>query len=354
MMIHPKARAIISQLSLPSPIQKYFSNLDWEIDLSNNTNPYEGTFSEYPDIKQDKLKELYLRVIFSLNSFNKEARQNLTSENVLFTVGSMEGLDLLLRTFSEPNKDIICVVSPTFPAYEHWALLHNLRIKKVPFLGNDLNKIDIEEVINTHPKMIFLCNPNNPTGTKIDDEVLQKLCESLEGFVIVDEAYIEFSDQPSSIFSLNKFKNLIILRTFSKAWGLAGVRCGAIIADRLIINALRYVQLPFGFSSFSQEKVREKLLRPNYTIASWEKIKIDRKNLIDTLSNLSGVEKIFKSDANYIMLILSNFQRTMELLIEHKINVLNCSAYFPDAIRVSLGTQEQNTKFLEVICKASK
>lgn len=271
MLIHPKARPIISKLSLPTPIKKYFSNLDWEIDLSNNTNPYIEGFSEYPDVKQHDLKKLYLNQILSLNplsSFTKEEREVFTSDNVLFTAGSMEGLDLILRTFSEPKKDVICVTSPTFSAYEHWALIHGLCVKTIPLFGEELDQIKIEDVSKLDPKIVFLCDPNNPTGTKLSPETIHKLCDSLDGLVIVDEAYIEFSDQSSSIFCLNKYKNLIILRTFSKAWGLAGVRCGVVIADKLIIHALRYVQLPFAFSSPAQEKVAELLLNPGKIFSS--------------------------------------------------------------------------------------
>jgi len=355
MMIHPKARPLISKLSLPTPIQKYFSNLDWEIDLSNNTNPYVGGFSEYPDVKQNDLKMLYLNRILGINPSpytSNGTREVLTFENVLFTAGSMEGLDLILRTFAEPNKDVICVTLPSFSAYTHWALIHNLEVKAIPLLGSNLNLIDEEEIIQLNPKIIFLCDPNNPTGTKLTPEAIQKLCSSLDGFVIVDEAYIEFSDQPSSIFYLNKYKNLIILRTFSKAWGLAGVRCGAIIADEPIINALRYVQLPFSFSSSSQEKVEERLLNPEKTFTSWERIKKNRKEMLEELSNLGGIAKVFESDTNFIMLVLKDFQKTIHLLNENKIRVLDCSASVPNSIRVSLGTEEQNQKFLEVLRKS--
>ena len=179
MMIHQKARPLISKLSLPTPIQKYFSNLNWEIDLSNNTNPHVGGFSEYPDVKQNDLKTLYLNKILAINpplSTSNGTREALTFENVLFTAGSMEGLDLILRTFAEPNKDAICVTHPSFSAYTHWALIHNLEVKVVSLFGDNLDQIDSEEVIKLNPKIIFICDPNNPAGTKINPETIQKLC----------------------------------------------------------------------------------------------------------------------------------------------------------------------------------
>lgn len=352
MMMHPQARPIIAELALPFPIRKYFSHLDWEIDLSNNTNPYLGDEAQYPDVKQDQLKDLYLQTILSLNpppALEKNNTGALSSSNILLTVGAMEGADLLLRTFAEPYKDVVCVTHPSFFGYEHWARLHSLQVKKIPLLGNQLNQIDIKEVITLNPKLTFICNPNNPTGTRLEEGILQKLCESLNGLVIVDEAYIEFSDSASSIFYFNTYKNLVILRTFSKAWGLASVRCGAIIADPLIINALRYVQLPFGVSSFSQEKVRAQLLYPQKTFASWQRIKKDRTALMEDLSTLPNVATVFQSDTNFIMLVLKNFQKMMERLKKHKIHVLDCSSLFPNSIRVSLGTEKQNRTFLEAI-----
>ncbi|MBS0272434.1 MAG: aminotransferase class I/II-fold pyridoxal phosphate-dependent enzyme [Proteobacteria bacterium] len=352
MIIHPKARSLISKLSLPNPIQKYFSNLDWEIDLSNNTNPYGGNFSEYPDVKQNELKKLYLDTILSINP-PPVNDITLGIGNILFTAGSMEGIDLILRTFSEPKEDLVCVTSPSFSAYTHWALIHGIRLQTMPLLGDNLAYLDIETILRINPKMMFICNPNNPTGTKIAPNTIETLCHSMNGFVVVDEAYIEFSDDSSSLFCLNKYKNLIILRTFSKAWGLAGIRCGAILADTSVINTLRYVQLPFSISTPSQTSVIARLEDPKSTLESWEKIKKSRTGLIEELLTFKGVSTVFVSETNFIMVILKNFPQTMRLLSQQKIHVLDCSSSLPNAIRVSIGTESQNQRFLEVIRFAS-
>jgi histidinol-phosphate aminotransferase len=350
-MIHPKARPLLSKLSLPSPIKKYFSEEEWSIDLSNNTNPYMGWYAEYPDIMQKDLKEIYLKTILSLNFSFNDNPPKLTHDNVLFTVGSMEGLDLLLRAFSEPNQDIICVADPTFPAYEHWALIHNLRVEKVSLQGDNLDLLPQEDILKINPKIFFLCDPNNPTGTKCKADSIKKLCEAFDGFVVVDEAYIEFSDKPSSLSYLSEYDNLIILRTLSKAWGMAGLRCGVILASQQIIHTLRYIQLPFGFSTPAQERVKERLLYPEEIFASWEKITKNRTHLIRELSNLKIVRKVFQSSTNFLMLVLENFHETLSLVKQHHIHVLDCSASLPNSIRVSLGTEEQNQKFLRALCQ---
>lgn len=352
MSIHPEARTVLTKLGMPATIKEHLSSEFWDIELSNNTNPYLEGFAEYPDVKQDVLKNIYLNRITSLNfSHDLENSQSaqLTSENLLFTVGSLEGIDILLRTFCEPNKDTVCVIHPTFSAYEHWALIHNLEVKKIPLFGDDLNTFSVDDVIKSQPKMVFLCNPNNPIGTVLKPELIEKVCAGIGGFVVVDEAYIEFADTPSCLNLLSKYSNLIILRTFSKAWGLAGVRCGVIMADKPIIHSLRYIQLPFSFSAPTQELVRQRLLYPEKIFASWQRIRNNREQLILELSSLEGVEKIFKSETNFIMLVLRDRQRIMEELNERKIHVLDSSASIPHSIRVSIGTEEQNRKFLEAM-----
>jgi len=355
MFVHPKARAVISKLSLPSPIRKYFTNEKWEIDLSNNTNPFVQEFSSYPDVKQQDLKNLYLSRIKHLSHYPHIKNGDLgdiTSENVLFTVGSLEGIDILIRTFCEPDQDKICLIQPTFSAYEHWGLIHNLEITEIPLEGDEYTTFDIEKVINDKPKMVFICNPNNPIGTCLQPDLIEELCEAFDGIVVVDEAYIEFSEQRSALYLLHKYKNLIVLRTFSKAWGLAGVRCGIILADELIIHTLRYVQLPFSFSSPTQAIIRHRLLYSEEIVASWEKIKKLRKNLTDALAGLKIIEKVFRSETNFLLVIVKDFKRVMEVLNEHKIYVQDFSAVLPNAIRVSIGTKEQNKKFIEAILKA--
>lgn len=346
MLIHPYARSVISRLQIPAPIEESYSKATWTMDLSKNTNPYFDELAQYPDIKQDTLKNLYLSRI--LEPKHKD-RYQLKPENLLFTVGSMEGIDLLLRTFCEPNQDRICVVHPSFAAYEHWGLIHNLEVKKIPLTGENLDTFSLDEIVKINPKMVFLPNPNNPIGTVLEKGLIEKLCEAIDGFVVVDEAYIEFSTHPSSLFLLNQYKNLIILRTLSKAWGLAGVRCGIILADELILRSVHYVQLPYGFSTPAQDLVYEWLSYPENILVTWEKNKNEREMLIQAFSKLPSVEKVFKSETNFLMIVVKELTKTLKHLGKHKIKVLDCSLSLPNAIRISFGTKEQNRKVLEVM-----
>jgi histidinol-phosphate aminotransferase len=348
MEMHKNVRKSLQKLSLPTPIQKYFLAQKWDMDLGSNTNPFGGDFSDYPDVMQFDLKRLYLKRILSLNS-PPASRVVLDTDNVLFTAGSMEGIDLLLRAFPHPNQDLVCIPSPTFSAYAHWSVINGLQVKQVPLLGNNLNQVDIEAIVKLNPKLLFICNPNNPIGTLISHPLLKKLCQSLNGFVVIDEAYIEFSEQHSSLFYLNEYPNLIVLRTFSKGWGLAGVRCGAVLAHKTIIDTLRYIQYPFSVSIPSQHAVRDVLMAPDKVYEAWEKIKNMRRDLYNRLSHRKNVIKVFESQTNFLMVALYNFEDVIRRLRQERIHVLDCSSEVLQSIRVSIGTEEQNQKFFEII-----
>lgn len=339
--LHPQVRSIFRKLSLPGPVQKYFSAPAAKIDLSNNTNPHLGTEAAYPDLGQEVLKKRYLENILPLNAPSGGVKPDLDPENVLFTVGSIEGIDLLIRTFCEPHEDTVCVLEPSFPAYEHWALIHGIKVEKVALSGDQFSSFSIAEILKINPKITFLCNPNNPTGTCLDPQLIRSLCSQSHGFVVIDEAYIEFSDDPSSLVLLKEFSNLIILRTLSKAWGMAGVRCGAVIAHLLLIDTLRYIQVPFGFPTLSQEKALEVFTHPEKVYASWKTVKKDRLYLTEELRSLNPVLNIFDSQTNFILVVFRDLKQVLEHLAKHEISVQNCDDAVPGAARITIGTREE-------------
>lgn len=352
--INKKARKVFFELPFLAPLKTYFFPSHVDIDLTNNTNPFLGEIAQYPDPMQYSLKKQFWETISSLNLPFPEFTQNknpMISDRILFTVGSSEGIDLLLRTFAEPNQDTIVVTTPSFPAYEHWGRIHNLKVVKVPLEGSDYSHFSIQNVVAAKPKLVYLCNPNNPTGTVLKPDLIYELCQhpDFDGFVVIDEAYIEFADACSMIHALDKYKNLIVLRTLSKAWGLAGVRCGAVLADPSVIFTLRYIQVPFGFPSPSQEIVRERCLSPQEMFASWEKIKEERSTLISKLRTLENVDYVLESHTNFLFIILKNYEDTMALLKLHNIYVTDCSASVERSIRVTIGTETENRQFLEVM-----
>ncbi|MBL9029307.1 MAG: aminotransferase class I/II-fold pyridoxal phosphate-dependent enzyme [Caedimonas sp.] len=351
-VIHPQARMSLNQLELPGPIKKmYYTENTYKFDLSNSTNPYGGSYAEYPFLNSLDLRKVYLETISDTNAifYPKVKFPKVDLNQLLFTVGSIEGIDLVLRAFCEPHKDAICTLDPTFPAYVHWAKIHGLSVKSVPMRGENFEYIDHQEVVKANPKILFICNPNNPTGTVIQNETIVKLCQSIQGLVVVDEAYIEFADQPSILQYLPSVKNLIILRTLSKAWGMAGLRCGIVLADPKVIETLRYIQIPFGLSMPSQKLVKKRLQNPHKIIDSWQKIKKERDNLFFALSQMNSIRKIYKSSANFIFMRLNDHMRYMSALQKADIYVADCSHVLPDSIKVSISTPKAHREFIKAL-----
>jgi histidinol-phosphate aminotransferase len=354
-VIHPYARKSLANLELPGPIKKiYYTENACKFDLSNSTNPYTGAYAEYPSLNPLKLKELYLANLSRLHMRfpPHRALETIELNQLLFTVGSIEGIDLVLRAFCEPHRDFICTLEPTFPAYEHWAKIHGLKVKSFPMRGENFAYIDIQNIIKEDPKLLFICNPNNPTGTIIQNETILEICRSINGFVVVDEAYIEFADQPSMIQYLSQVPNLIILRTLSKAWGMAGLRCGIVLASKAeVIETLRYIQIPFGISSPSQKLIDRYLSKPDKIINSWQKIKKERDDLFERLVHMKSIKKIYKSHTNFMLMTLNNYSHYMKALKDADIYVADCSHVIPDSIKVSISTSKAHREFIKILSK---
>jgi histidinol-phosphate aminotransferase len=338
--IHPHARHSLKKLGLQGPLKKHFSRVPFNIDLSKNINPHSPYLPDYPIIDPIEIKQLYLDYV---------GNSQLKPDNVLFTVGAADGLDLILRGFAQPPSDVICITDPTYFAYEHWATLYDLQIEKVPLKGENYDVLDIEEIQRINPKMFILCNPNNPTGTQIHLETIEKICQTISGLVVIDEAYIEFSNQESVANILHKYENLIILRTLSKGWGMAGARCGVILGDDRIINTLLYVQTPFSFSIPTQEWVQKCLENPAPLKESWNLIKKERDQLYNKLCSISCVEKAFPSQTNFIMVILKDYEKTFTRLLNNGIYVASCRSAVPKAVRISVSTNDHHHALLEAL-----
>lgn len=350
--IHPRARKVISTLKLPGPVRKHLMGLpSGTLDLTNNTNPYGDHLAEYPPLDPLDLKEMYIGLCLKVDQ-QKGAPENyspIRPENMMFTVGALEGMTLMLRAFAEPGQDCICLTNPTFPDYEHWARLANVEIQKVPLLGEDFDEIDIAQIKRINPKLVVLCEPNNPTATQLRPGLIHELCSKIDSFIVVDEAYIEFSNRPSLLPSLLKYPNLVILRTLSKGWGMAGARCGVLFAEETIINTLWYSQMPFGFTTLSQQNLRERLTNPDNIMASWDKLRSNRDALVHQLNNLSSIAYVYKSQANFILVRLNGFSKAMEALHHHGILVSDCRHQLENTIRITITTSANNDKVVAAL-----
>ncbi|WP_055437263.1 histidinol-phosphate transaminase [Lacinutrix algicola] len=313
-----------------------------DVFLDANENPF-GDLNRYPDPQQQEIKE-------------KLAALKTVEKNQIFIGnGSDEVIDLAFRIFCEPGKDKVLTFSPTYGMYDVSANINNIEIIKQPLINDfqiSLNQLqpylDFEDI-----KIIFICSPNNPTGNSINPEDIEYVLENFEGIVIVDEAYIDFSAQTSFIKNINKYNNLIVSQTFSKAWGLAGVRVGVAYANEAIIKLYNRVKPPYNVSTLNQEAVLKSL---NNFEAVTENIQIilkERTKLKDALSKLSIVKNIHPTDANFLLIEVDNANKTYQYLIEEKVIIRNRNTQVDNCVRITIGTSEENDRLIKVLKEIS-
>ncbi|WP_290468527.1 histidinol-phosphate transaminase [Lacinutrix sp. MedPE-SW] len=314
-----------------------------DVFLDANENPF-GELNRYPDPKQIKIKEKLSEI------------KSVETNQIFIGNGSDEVIDLAFRIFCEPGKDKVLTFTPTYGMYDVSANINNIEVIKQPLINDfqiNLNQLqpylDVEEV-----KIIFICSPNNPTGNTINTEDIEYILENFNGIVIVDEAYIDFSSQASFIKNINKYNNLIVSQTFSKAWGLAGVRVGVAYASEAIIELFNRVKPPYNVSTLNQEAVLNSLNNQIEVAKNIDTILSERKKLKDALSQLAIVKKIYPTDANFLLVEVDNADETYQYLINKKVIIRNRNTQVENCIRITVGTSEENEKLIENLQLISK
>lgn len=282
----------------------------------------------------------YLRILPSISNLGS-TQELLLADQALFTRGSAEAIDLLIRSYCEPRQEAIITTPPTFPYYAERALLENVKIYEIPLQGSCYSELDVEAILSTPSKLLFLCSPNNPVGTVLQREQVEHLLQTYSGLIVVDEAYIEWSREPSYIALLSTYPNLIVLRTFSKIWGLAGIRSGVAIGHPSILRPLRTLQPMLSFPSFSQsilkEAIRDYLCLAKYRVSA----ELCRNDLSEWLRSSSFVQKIFPSHANFLLVQCVRARELAQYLQQNKVFVKDVSKAIPDSLRISLGTEQE-------------
>ncbi len=331
--------------------------------------------NRYPDPLQRELKfflteKLNSLIIKTFEETNLEDKQNsenfddkilLKPENVFFGNGSDEPIDLLIRLMCEPSQDNILTCTPTYGMYEVSANIHNVGIKEVPLDNNfQLNLPKIFENLDKNTKIIFLCSPNNPTGNSLNTndilEILQKTNDENNNenhaLVVIDEAYIDFAkDQIFWLKNLQKFKNLVILRTFSKAWGLADIRLGIAFGDELLISFLNKIKPPYNINQHTQEVALNAIKQWHKKDNFVNELLEQRIFLENGLKNSTLVEKIYPSDANFILVKVKDANEMYQYLLKNGIvvrnrtNVKGCE----NCLRITIGTFAENNEIVERI-----
>jgi histidinol-phosphate aminotransferase len=308
--------------------------------LDANESPFENGINRYPDNKHKNLK-----TVISKN-------KNINVNQVVFGNGTDEILDLIVRVFCNPNEDKIITLPPTYGMYDVIAKTNGVENIEIP-LKSDFS-IDSERILGlktSNIKILFLCSPNNPTGNSFEINILDNLIKKFNGIVVVDEAYIDFSSQKSLTNLIDKYENLIITQTMSKAYGMAGIRLGVGFSNQKIINYLNKIKPPYNINVLTERKVFEELNKIDEIKKNIDFVLNQRKLLVSSLEKLDFVEKIYKSDANFLLVKVDNADLRYNQLSEKGIIVRNRSnqPLCQNCLRITIGTKIENNSLIKTL-----
>lgn len=310
--------------------------------LDANENPYNAPFNRYPDPLQWAVKER-ISVI-----------KGVAKESIFLGNGSDEPIDLMYRAFCEPRVDNVVAINPTYGMYEVCADINDIEYRKVELDENFQFSADkLLAKADEHTKVMWLCSPNNPTGNLLASGEIEKLLKAFNGIVVVDEAYIDFAETVSFAKKLAQFPNLVVLQTFSKAWGSAAIRLGMAFASTEIISVLNKIKYPYNVNILTQKQALELLGNANQ-VSDWvNTLKAERSNLVNELQKLAIVTHIYPTDANFILTKVKDACATYNHLVSRGIIVRNRHSVTlcGNCLRITVGTPEENAILLSELKK---
>ncbi len=300
--------------------------------LDANENPF-GERNRYPDPHQRELKKTL------------SGRKNIPVENIFIGNGSDEVIDLVYRVFCEPTQDSVIICPPTYGMYEVSANINNVNLIRIPL--NDEFELNTERILSESAKCIFICSPNNPTGNNLKN--IEKILDQFNGIIVVDEAYIDFSDSEGFMSAINKYTNLIVMQTFSKAWALAKARVGVAYSHKNIIALMDKTKPPYNVSGFNQQEAINALSEPEIFKERVDII-LEQRNLLEKeLSKLPFVKHIYPSDANFLLVEMSDASAIYKYLVSNKVVVRNRDTVVSGCIRITVGSPEENAQLIDVL-----
>ena len=317
-----------------------YSGVEASVFLDANENPYHAPFNRYPDPLQKELKSLIAPL------------KHVCEEQIFLGNGSDEAIDLVFRAFCTPSVDNGVAIDPTYGMYQVCAEVNDVEYRKV--LLDEHYQFSAEKLLaatDDHTKAIFLCSPNNPTGNNLCRGEIESLLHSFDGLVVVDEAYADFSSERSFLLDLDKYPNLIVLQTFSKAWGCAAIRLGMAFACPQIIGLFNKIKYPYNVNLLTQQEAMS-LLKGPVMVQDWIRILLqERTRLMDEFSKLSCCETIYPTDANFFLTKVTDAKKIYEYLVSKGIIVRNRThvALCGNCLRITIGTSEENDTLLEAL-----
>lgn len=312
------------------------------LDANENSfgSPLPANYNRYPDPLQLDLKDAISKI------------KGVPIENMFLGNGSDEAIDLLFRAFCNPGKDNVIILPPTYGMYEVSANINDVEVRKVnltPDFQLDLDKI--AETIDANTKIIFICSPNNPTGNSLNRRDIETVLANFHGLVVIDEAYINFAKQKTFIQELTEYTNLVVLQTFSKAWGLAALRLGMAFSSTHVIDILNKVKPPYNINQATQD-LAFAALENIQQVNDWIKQTVsERERLSNALARLNKVKKVHPSDANFILAEIENAHEVYNQLVEQGIIVRDRSkvTLCNNCLRITVGTIEENNQLLTAL-----
>ena len=308
--------------------------------LDANENPYNTPVNRYPDPRQSELKSELAKV------------KQVKPEQIFLGNGSDEAIDLLFRAFCEPRIDNVVAINPTYGMYQVCAETNDVAYRKVN-LTDDF-QLPVEALLaatDDHTKLLFVCSPNNPTGNDFRLSDMEQLLRRFEGLVVIDEAYFDFSERPSLLRRLQEFPNLVVLQTFSKAWGCAAIRLGMAFASPEIIGILSKIKYPYNVNLLTQREALSMVHR-YYEVERWvQSLKAERTQLIAGLGKLPVVVHIFPTDANFVLVrvtdavALYNYLVQCGIIVRNRHSVTLCG----NCLRITVGTRVENERLIQAL-----
>lgn len=306
--------------------------------LDANENPF-GELNRYPDPYQRALKKKLSEL------------KNIDNANIFIGNGSDEVIDLAFRIFCNPGADKALAFSPTYGMYDVSASINDVELIKLPL--NEAFQIDLNalkpHLKNESIKLIFICSPNNPTGNSIHQKDIEYILQNFKGIVIIDEAYIDFSESNSLIKLINEYNNLIISQTFSKAWGLASARVGTAYTNPEIISYYNKVKPPYNVSKVNQQAALDALDNYRGYEQNLQTILKEKERLKSEFQKINFIKKIYPSDANFLLIQVENANQLYDDLVSKKIITRNRNNVIKDCVRITVGTPQENEQLIEAL-----
>lgn len=333
-------RRNILSLAPYSSARDEYSGKEAHVFLDANENPYNDPYNRYPDPLQRELKQRIAKL------------KGVTEDMIFLGNGSDEAIDLPYRIFCEPGQDNVVAIAPTYGMYKVCADINNVEYR--PVLLDENYQMSADRLLaatDERTKLIWICSPNNPTGNSFPREQMLRVIQEFRGIVIIDEAYGDFSQQPSMRSELSRHENLIVLNTFSKAWGLAAIRLGMAFASKDIISIYNKVKYPYNVNLLTQQQALKALDDP-FEVDKWVKMLLgERTRLMAAFRELPTCQKVYPTDANFFLARMTDAQKTYDYLVERGIIVRNRThvELCQNCLRITIGMRGENNELLAAL-----